>query len=106
MTIIEPRASMSKRILGIFVLALGLVGTAHAADLPIKAPDAPTAPSCFSSFWDYLNASVRDCPLLATDRLRSTGHWKAALVTNSGAPRSVRMPISPTTPFRGTAETS
>ena len=56
---------MSKRILRIFILALVFAGTAHAADLPTKAPDAPpsVAPSCFSSFWDYLNASVRDCPL-------------------------------------------
>jgi predicted porin len=56
---------MSKGILSFFVFALGLVGTAHAADLPTKAPDAPpsAAPSCFGSFWDYMNASVRDCPL-------------------------------------------
>src|ERR1700761_4788602 len=56
---------MSKRILRIFILALALAGTAHAADLPTKGPDAPSsvAPSCFSSFWDYLNASVRVCPL-------------------------------------------
>jgi hypothetical protein len=27
-----------------------------------KAPPS-AAPSCFSSFWDYMNASVRDCPL-------------------------------------------
>src|SRR5215467_1501650 len=54
---------MSKRILRALIFALGLGGTAHAADLPIKAPDASAAPSCFSSFWDYMNASVRDCPL-------------------------------------------
>ena len=35
-----------------------------AADLPIKAPPAPTsATSCFSSFYDYVNSSAQDCPL-------------------------------------------
>ena len=56
---------MSKRILSISILALAVAGTAHAADLPTNAPvAAPSAvPSCFSSFWDYMNASVKDCPL-------------------------------------------
>jgi predicted porin len=56
---------MSKRFLTISILALVFGGTAGAADIPTKAPDAPpsAAPSCFSSFWDYMNASVRDCPL-------------------------------------------
>ena len=55
---------MSKRFLRIFISGLAFCGTAQAADLPTKAPDTPpSAPSCFSSFWDYMNASVRDCPL-------------------------------------------
>src|SRR3974390_1116027 len=56
---------MSKRILSISILALAVAGTAHAADLPTNAPVAAPAavPSCFSSFWDYMNASVKDCPL-------------------------------------------
>jgi predicted porin len=42
-----------------------LTGLAHAADpASVKAPDSePLKPSCFSSVWDYLNSSVRDCPL-------------------------------------------
>ena len=56
---------MSKYVLMILAFALAFVGTAQAADLPTKAPDAPppSAPSCFSSFWDYMSASVKDCPL-------------------------------------------
>src|SRR5262249_1324324 len=56
---------MSKRVLKIFIFALAFAGTAQAADLPTNAPAAPAsaAASCFSSFWDYMNASVRDCPL-------------------------------------------
>src|SRR5215469_11585943 len=51
-------------------------GVASAADLPSATPDQPasTVPatpeqpasskrSCFDSVWDYLKASVRDCPL-------------------------------------------
>src|SRR6516165_760308 len=57
-------ASMSTRNLRIFVFALAFAGTAHAADLPTKVPVVPPSPpSCFSSFWDYMSASVRDCPL-------------------------------------------
>jgi hypothetical protein len=56
---------MSKYVLMILAFALAFVGTAQAADLPTKAPDAPppSARSCFSSFWDYMSASVKDCPL-------------------------------------------
>ena len=57
-------ASVSTRNLRIFVFALAFAGTAQAADLPTKAPVVPPSPpSCFSSFWDYISASVRDCPL-------------------------------------------
>jgi hypothetical protein len=57
--------SMSKRILRMFIFALAFCGTAQAADLPARAPDEapPSAPACFSSLWDYMNSSVRDCPL-------------------------------------------
>jgi predicted porin len=42
-----------------------LVGGAYAADLPTKkmAPPPPAARNCFGSFWDYMNSSVKDCPL-------------------------------------------
>ena len=47
----------------LFVMA-GITGCAQAADLPAtKAPEPPIARSCFSSIWDWLNASVSDCPL-------------------------------------------
>ena len=55
---------MSKFFVAAFVIS-ALAGSAHAADLASsKAPDAePSKPSCFSSFWDYVNSSLRDCPL-------------------------------------------
>ncbi len=38
--------------------------SALAADLPTKAPPAlAPPPSCFASFYDYINASAQDCPL-------------------------------------------
>jgi predicted porin len=51
--------------LGIALIAGGLVSLAHAADLPTAKPaDAEQSkPSCFSSLWNYLKSSVRDCPL-------------------------------------------
>ena len=48
------------------VLIAGAVGSAaKAADLPTAKPAeaAPSKPSCFSSLWDYLKSSVKDCPL-------------------------------------------
>jgi predicted porin len=48
------------------VLIAGAVGAAaKAADLPIAKPveAQPSKPSCFSSLWDYLKSSVKDCPL-------------------------------------------
>jgi predicted porin len=44
--------------------ALALLGGAQAADLPTmkKAPAPPTV-SCFASFYDYMSASAKDCPL-------------------------------------------
>ena len=48
----------------------GIASFAHAADLPTlpttKAPEAEKSkPPCFSSLWNYLKSSVRDCPLSA-----------------------------------------
>ncbi len=53
--------------LGIVLLAtVGLASLAQAADLPTtKAPAAPSKPDCWSSFWNWLNASASDCPLSA-----------------------------------------
>jgi predicted porin len=52
---------MMKLISGI--LAAGaLCGAAAAADLPTAKP-AESKPPCFSSLWNYLKSSVRDCPL-------------------------------------------
>jgi predicted porin len=53
---------------GIALLAAtGLLGVARAADLPTtKAPEpAKAAPNCWTSVWDWLNASQNDCPLSA-----------------------------------------
>ena len=54
--------------LGIAVLAAAFASLAHAADLPTlpttKPADAkPAEPPCFSSLWNYLKSSIRDCPL-------------------------------------------
>jgi predicted porin len=48
--------------LGIAIVAGGLASFAHAADLPTAKPEAEK-PSCFSSLWNYIKSSVRDCPL-------------------------------------------
>ena len=43
---------------------LALTAAAQAADLPTKkAPAAPPAASCFSSFTSWLDATAKDCPL-------------------------------------------
>jgi predicted porin len=46
-------------------VGVALAGGVNAADLPTsKAPPAPPAPvSCFASFYDWLSASAKDCPL-------------------------------------------
>jgi predicted porin len=54
--------------LGIALFAAAITSFAHAADLPTlsttKAPEAEKSkPPCFSSLWNYLKSSVRDCPL-------------------------------------------
>jgi predicted porin len=56
---------MSGRIWGSFLLLVALTSSTRAADLPTKkSPElTPSIPSCFSSLWDYLKSSVRDCPL-------------------------------------------
>jgi predicted porin len=51
--------------LWIALIAGGLVSFAHAADLPTAKPAEAeqSKPSCFSSLWNYIKSSVRDCPL-------------------------------------------
>ncbi len=53
------------RRLGIVLIASGLASFAHAADLPTAKPAETdnSKPPCFSSLWNYLKSSVRDCPL-------------------------------------------
>ena len=51
---------------GIALFAAGMASLANAADLPTtKEPDEakPDKPPCFSSLWNYLKSSVKDCPL-------------------------------------------
>lgn len=54
-----------KRILSAALFASALGGGAQAADLAAEtAPAAPTAAaSCFSSAWDFLHSSLKECPL-------------------------------------------
>ena len=49
----------------VLLAAAGFVASAHAADLPTQTtPEAEKSnPPCFSSLWNYLKSSVRDCPL-------------------------------------------
>ena len=56
---------MLERLWRPFVLTLALIASASAADLPTtkSPPPESSAPSCFSSLWDYVKSSVRDCPL-------------------------------------------
>ena len=50
---------------GIALLAAGIAGFAHAADLPTtKAPDN-AKPNCWASVWDWLNTSALDGPISA-----------------------------------------
>lgn len=52
------------RSLAAFFMTSALAGAAYAADGSTK--DGPASPpSCFDSLWDYLNSSVRNCPLSA-----------------------------------------
>jgi predicted porin len=46
-------------------MVIGLAGSASATDLsPTGTPRQPVAQTnCFASFWDWLNASISDCPL-------------------------------------------
>ena len=53
-----------KRFLIVLLAAAGFVSLAHAADLPTtKAPEEKPKPDCWSSVWNWLNASASDCPL-------------------------------------------
>ena len=49
----------------VLLAAAGFVASAHAADLPTPKPAEAekSKPPCFSSLWNYLKSSVRDCPL-------------------------------------------
>jgi predicted porin len=51
--------------LGHALFAASVASFAHAADLPTTKPDdaKPDKPPCFSSLWNYLKSSVKDCPL-------------------------------------------
>jgi predicted porin len=54
-----------KKVICAVLIAGAVGGAAKAADLPTAKPaePEPSKPSCFSSVWDYLKSSVRDCPL-------------------------------------------
>jgi predicted porin len=46
------------------LVSLGLVGLAHAADLPTNKSSEPLPPAnCFGSLWNWLQSSATDCPL-------------------------------------------
>jgi len=54
-----------KKLICTVLIAGAVGGAAKAADLPTAKPAEaePSKPSCFSSLWDYLKSSVKDCPL-------------------------------------------
>ena len=54
-----------KKLICAVLIAGAVGGAAKAADLPTAKPAEaePSKPSCFSSLWDYLKSSVKDCPL-------------------------------------------
>src|SRR5579871_1643026 len=54
-----------KRLFSGLLIAGALCTAARAADLPTTKPAESDAskPSCFSSLWNYLKSSVRECPL-------------------------------------------
>ena len=55
-----------KRLGVILMTTVGFAAMAQAADLPTTKAPAPAAkPDCWSSLWNWLNASASDCPLSA-----------------------------------------
>jgi hypothetical protein len=56
-----------KKLISAVLVAAAFGGFAKAADLPTTKPAETKAenPPCFSSLWNYLKSSVRDCPLSA-----------------------------------------
>jgi hypothetical protein len=54
-----------KKLICAVLIAGAVGGAAKAADLPTAKPveAEPSKPSCFSSLWDYLKSSIKDCPL-------------------------------------------
>src|SRR5262252_1712127 len=54
-----------KKLICALLIAGAACGAANAAELPTAKPAEaePSKPSCFSSLWDYLKSSVKDCPL-------------------------------------------
>src|SRR6516225_3872157 len=54
-----------KKLMCAVLIAGAVGGAAKAADLPTAKPAEaePSKPSCFSSLWDYLKSSIKDCPL-------------------------------------------
>ena len=54
-----------KKLIFAVLAAAAFMCAAKAADLPTAKPAEaqPSKPSCFSSLWNYLKSSVRDCPL-------------------------------------------
>ena len=47
------------------ICAVLIAGAVGGADLPSSkaAEGESSTPSCFSSVWDYLKSSIKDCPL-------------------------------------------
>jgi predicted porin len=62
------------RLVKAFVFVSAFAGAAHAADLASTKASEPSTPSCFNSFLDYMQASIRDCPL-SVGPLTLYGTW-------------------------------
>ena len=52
-----------QRLAIVLLIAAGVVGYAHAADLATDKPPEKPKPKCFASAMDWLNTSASECPM-------------------------------------------
>src|SRR5271168_581225 len=57
------RGARMQRLAIVLLIAAGVVGYAHAADLATDKPPEKPKPKCFASVMDWLNTSASECPM-------------------------------------------